>query len=313
VLIGCARDDEPGQVLFEWYPSGGDRKTIVVSDESLAEPAEQIVPDTTGAAIHASWSRDGSMIAWEVLDGDRATVWTADADGSNPTERVTCQGEPCVQMAYPSFSADDTHLLVTRYDLDESGDWGPSHLVLVDLETDRQTTIASTPDGSTAFYSSSMSPDGTSVAAALETYTDATQQVRTGSGIVVVDTDPATPDAPRPITDPGLFAGYPRWHPSDDLIAFASWDLDAFQGDEPSQLYTVASDGSSLVQVTDVDPASGRRPGEASWSPDGERLIASIGVVASGTVVDVRIAFVDIGTGEIDETDASGAMPTLRP
>jgi Tol biopolymer transport system component len=86
------------------------------------------------------------------------------------------------------------------------------------------------------------------------------------------------------------------------------------QGDEPSQLYTVASDGSALTQVTSVDYATGaNRPGEARWTPDGRRIIASMGVVEGGRVVDVNMSWIDPITGEIAETVPSGAMPTLQP
>lgn len=264
--------------------------------------------------MHANWSRDGSMITWEVLDGKSASVWTAGADGANATQRATCQAPPCAEMSYPSFTHDDDQLLVTRYDLADDGQWGPSHLVLVDLSTGEQSIIASTPDGTTSFYSASMSPDGASVAAALEHYTDATQGDRTKSEIVVIDTDPTTNDELTPVTDPELFAGYPRWHPTEDRILFASWDLDAYQGDEQSQLYTVEPDGSGLAQITDVDyDATQRRPGEANWTPDGQRIIASIGIVEGGRVVDVKIAYIDPKTGSIRETAASGAMPSLQP
>jgi len=301
-------------MLFEWYPAGGDTKSIVVSDATASAPAVQIVPDTAGAAIHANWSHDGTMLTWEVLGDDTASAWVANADGSLPMEVAVCPGDRCVQMAWPSFSADDTSLLVTRYDLADNGDWGQSHLVLVDIATGEQTVIASTPDGTTSFYSASMSPDGTQVAAALETYTDATQDERVGAGIVVYDTDPATADEPMTVTPGELFAGYPRWHPSEPRILFASWDLDAFQGAEPSQLYTVAPDGSSLVQITDVDhTTTTRRPGEANWTPDGTGIVASIGIVRGGSVADVKIATVDPGTGAITETATSGAMPSLQP
>jgi hypothetical protein len=268
-------------MLFEWYPAGGNTKTIVVSDASVDAPAVQIVPDAAGAAIHANWSHDGTMFTWEVLGGDTASAWVANADGSSATEVATCPGDPCVQVAWPSFSHDDRSLLITRYDRVDSGDWGPSHLVLVDLVSGEQTVIASTPDGTTSFYSASMSPDGSQVAVALETYTDATQGQRVASEIVVHDTDPATDDQAVSVTPADLFAGYPRWHPTDARILFASWDLDGYQGSEPSQLYTVAPDGSDLVQITDVDHATtSRRPGEASWTPDGTGIIASVGVVS---------------------------------
>jgi GDSL-like Lipase/Acylhydrolase family/Peptidase propeptide and YPEB domain len=303
------------RVLYEWFPAGSGTKSIIVSDEELAAPPVQVVPETQGAAVHASWSRDGSQFTWEVLQNDdTASVWTASADGSDPLERVVCQGAPCVEMSYPAFSPDGSQLLVTRFDLADDGDWGASHLVVVDLASGEQTIIASTEDGTTAFYSGTWSPDGNRVAAALETYTDATETQRIEATIVVVDTDPDTPEAPTAVTDPGLAAGYPRWHPTDDRILFASWDLDANQGAEPSQLYTVAPDGSGLTQITDVDyTTTWRRPGEASWTPDGQRIIASIGIVQGDRVVDVKVSWVDPATGEITETEASGAMPALQP
>ncbi len=86
------------------------------------------------------------------------------------------------------------------------------------------------------FYSGTWSPDGSQVSAAVETYTG---DERTAAEIVVVDTHPATPEAPTPVTNPALFAGYPPWRPTDARILFASWDPDAHQGAEPSQLCTL--------------------------------------------------------------------------
>lgn len=303
------------RVLYEWTPPGEDVKSIIVSDKTLTASPVRIVPESNGAAIHSNWSHDGSMITWEVLAGDTATVWTAEADGTEPTERVTCPGEPCVQMAWPSYSNDDRELLVTRYDLAADGDWGPSHLVLVDLASGQQTIIASTADGTTSFYVATMSPDGSQVAATLETYTDATQETRTQSEIVVVDADPITTDPPISVTDAELFAGFPDWHPTDDRILFASWNLDAYRtGDEESQLYTVVADGSALTQITAVDyETSRRRPGYARWTPDGESIIASVSQRENGELVDVKIAYIDLTTGEISESTASGAMPSLQP
>ncbi len=304
----------PPLVLSEWYPSGESTKSIIVSDESLTAPPVRVVPKGTGAAVHASWSHDGSEFTWEVLGDDTATIWTANADGSNAVERVACKAAPCVEMSYPAFSPDDSQMLVVQYDKTSDGDWGSSHLVTVDLETGEQTTIASTTDGTTAFYHPTWSPDGSKVAATLESYPDASEERIDKSVIVVVDTDPTTAAAPKAVTDPALFAGYPRWHPTADRILFASWDLDAFHGGEKSQLYTVASNGSGLEQITKVDyKTTSGRPGEASWTPDGKRIIASMSVVEGGTVTDVKVAWIDPTTGEITKTTASGAMPSLQP
>lgn len=56
-----------------------------------------------------------------------------------------------------------------------------------------------------------------------------------------------------------------------DRILFASWGVDAYQGDEESQFYTIHLYGSGLTQITDVDHTSTRRrPGEATWTPGGQ-------------------------------------------
>ncbi len=62
-----------------------------------------------------------------------------------------------------------------------------------------------------------------------------------------------------------------------------------------------------------IPPSSTKGPREPSWTPDGTRIIASIGAVENGRAVDVKIAYVDPVTGEIDETAAPGAMPALQP
>lgn len=301
-------------VLFEWYPAGSDRKSLFVSDAELTAPAFSVVPPSTLAStVHADWSPDGQRFAYEVLsDSGPSSIWIANADGSAASEVIFCDAAPCLEMSWPAWSPDGGSILIAQYDEAENGDWGPSHLVTVDLATGERTVLASTPDGSTAFYLPTWSPDGTRVAVHLESYPDATESEITGSVVVVYDTDPTTADAGVAITPPELFAGYAKWHPTQDRILFASWDLNAFQGDEPSQLFEVRSDGSGLRQVTNLDTATDGRPGEASWTPDGTAIIAAIGTVSSGRVSDVTIAYVDPTTGEVQRSTQSGAMPKLQ-
>ena len=85
------------RVLYEWYPAAESVKSIIVSDETLTAPPVRVVPEADGAAIHAKWSHDGSTLTWEVLRGDdTASVWTANADGSEPKERAACTAAPCL-------------------------------------------------------------------------------------------------------------------------------------------------------------------------------------------------------------------------
>lgn len=259
---------------------------------------------TSGCSSGCGWARDKGVLPLDApIQDERGGGDSSPGSGS----------APAAGPSWPAFSPDSTRILATRYDRGPDGGWGPSHLVVVDRGTGEQTIVASTSDGTSAFYSSSWSPDGSRVATQLETYPDGTESETTGSRIVVTDVDPATIETPAPITDAALFAGYPRWHPTGDRILFASWDLDAFHGDEASQLYTVSPDGSGLTQITHIPTSEGTRPGEASWTPDGAGIIAALGTVPRAEVVTVRIAFVDPVTGEVDATDQSGAMPTLQP
>lgn len=302
-------------VLFEWYPAGGDQKTIVVSNADLTAPAVEVAePSSSASNVHADWAPERDRFAYEVLTNEgTSSIWVASADGSEGFEAIACDAEPCLQMSWPAWSADGSAILAVQYDLADNGDWGPSHLVVVELETGERTVLASTADGATAFYLPTWSPDGSQVAVHLESYPDAAETEITGSVVIVYDADPTTADVGLPITPTELFAGYAKWHPTEDRILFASWDLNAFQGDEASQLFEVRSDGSGLRQITSLDAANDGRPGEASWTPDGAGIIAAIGHVSAGSVDDVKIAYIDPTTGEVQRSMQSGAMPKLQP
>ena len=49
------------------------------------------------------------------------------------------------------------------------------------------------------------------------------------------------------LTDWSMYANYPDWRPGSDEIVFSTYGLGEFQAtDEPSNLYTIKSDGSGL-------------------------------------------------------------------
>jgi Tol biopolymer transport system component len=107
----------------------------------------------------------------------------------------------------------------------------------------------------------------------------------------------------RRLTDPAMFASYPDWSPTDDRIAFITYDLGAFpETTHTSNLFTIRADGSELRQVTHEKP-DGARVGQPSWTPDGREILV--------TVLDGdtrRLAFVTPSTGEradIPDVDAT--------
>ena len=259
--------------------------------------------------MHANWSHDGSKFASGGARRAGRERVDADADGTKPTERAACQADPCAQLSYPSFSPDDSHLLVTRYDLADDGQWGPSHLVLVDLDTGKQTVIASTADGTTRSTTQACPP----------TAPRSPQRWSTTRMLGRVNARGArsswsTPTPARMASLPHHRAGplrrVPTMAPNPGPHPLRILEPRRFPGEEEWQLYTVASDGTDLAQVTTVDYGMAkRRPGSANWTPDGAQIIASVGVVDEGRVVDVKIAYIDPNTGSIRETKASGAGP----
>ena len=97
-----------------------------------------------------------------------------------------------------------------------------------------------------------------------------------GSRIAVIRRTDAGWSKPKPITK--VVAGGPRvdWHPTDDLIVFCTNDVGGLQvTDEPSNLFTVRSDGSKLSPITDYGPGK-ERATQPTWTADGRIIFDHI-------------------------------------
>ncbi|MCJ7710102.1 MAG: hypothetical protein MUQ32_04650 [Chloroflexi bacterium] len=133
------------------------------------------------------------------------------------------------------------------------------------------------------------SPDGRSLVVQLDRYLDTGNDTNrvTGSAVAVVDLTAKAPK-PRRLTDWTMFAAYPDWDPTKDLIVFSTCDLGGRDGGSfadsspPSDLYTVRSDGTGMTQLTHNpngtqltrnDTASGPLSSQPTWSPDGRSII----------------------------------------
>ena len=81
--------------------------------------------------------------------------------------------------------------------------------------------------------------------------------------------------APESITEPGQFARV-DWHPTEELIVFGDYDIGGVEStDEPTNLYTVRSDGSELTQITWFGPGEARAS-QPSWTADGRILFTYV-------------------------------------
>ncbi len=292
-----------GPDLYLARPDGSGEKRLT----------EQPVQADAGM-LHADWSPDGSMLAFEVL-ADDATVWTVGVDGSSPQRVLACTSLPCLQIAQPSWSPDGTQLLVVQYDINPDGTWGPSWLVVADLATGTRRKIARTPDDK-AFYFPRWSHDGRKVVVEIDHFTDNTQSTPTGTTIAVAKVRASYRQRLDVLTRPGRLANHPDWHPTKDLIVFSTNDPILFPvSDRASHVFVMRPDGSRLRRLDDPSSDATLRLGQPTWSPDGRQVVltAAYSEEPGGEVVAKYPAFLSSRGGDPTVLPVRGADPRLQP
>jgi Tol biopolymer transport system component len=221
-----------------------------------------------GWQLHPDWSPDGRMLTF-VIDtypsSGHRDIWISNADGTGAKLIYDCQA-PCDQAEDPAWSKDGRSVMFVRIDHDHGVSDG-SLLQLVDVATGAVTTIATTA-GADYFAYPRFSPDGRRVVAEIDSWTDTTEaSTLKSTAIAVVDLS-VSPATVTKLTEPSMWAAYPDWHPTQDLIVFSTrpWtDLDT----GPSDLYTISPDGSAMALLYHgVDRAV-----QPTWLPDGSGVI----------------------------------------
>ncbi len=117
--------------------------------------AHVVVSGGDDPVMHLDWSRDGARLAFDRWRGEIIDIWTSNADGSNAGPLVGCE-LPCMQLSNPSWSPDDTKLVVQRYDKIASTGVERCYLEVVDLTSLERTVILEGPDGSDGVNSRSV-------------------------------------------------------------------------------------------------------------------------------------------------------------
>ena len=214
--------------------------------------------------------------------------------------------EDCPGGAYwPAYSPDGGRIAFVCYQLDSAA------IAVIDLST-----MEINPLFAGLLYPDhldnppSWSPDGQTIVFDLEHW-DSTGETLDGSRLGTV---PSAGGNVTWLTELDSFAAWPDWHPTDDLIAYNTYDLgNMHEVDQPSNLFTMRSDGSQIKQLTDLTSPRAKRVAQARWRPDGSGLMASCSY--GNPVHGVQICLVDPSTGEITYQDhiLSGARPDLQP
>jgi TolB protein len=239
----------------------------------------RIMTDQPARTYHPDWSPDGTRIAFERwLGNDVGEIWTANADGTDARKLLGCGGPPCLQVNSPAWSPDGTRMAVVRVDLPDPNDIKGIRLFIevLDLSTGERRVIARTPAPGTDFLEYGgprWSPDGKRIVFEVARKRIPAADPILASWIAVVNTDGTEVDTRHDLTDPSIFAGYPDWSPTGDLIVFNTYDQGYFEDStEAANLYTIRPSGNALTQLTHFGKRDTRAT-QPTWTPDGKRVV----------------------------------------
>jgi Tol biopolymer transport system component len=303
----------PGEpwIVYEWFQPGKDTKDLLLA-RSDGSDAHVIAADVPGSHYSASWSPDGSRIAFVVRDlaTPEGSIWTANADGSGAT-LLSAGGDTCpVGLFHPSWSPDGTKLAVVCY----PGGPVTESVAIMDVATKAIKRLATVTHPEALNNQPTWSPDGKRIAFDIQLW-DPTQTFPVGWLVAVV---PAAGGQVRRITTFDTFMAHPDWSPDGRELVVGSYDIhDIKSTDHPSNLYTLKPDGSDLRQLTHSSVDGTMRIGQPRWSPDGTRIVVSVGIseLPDTTISDAQLGFVSVAGGgpTLLSPTIHGSQPDLRP
>lgn len=300
---------EPGDpwLVYGWFPES---LFLVRPDGS---DRHRLPLDIEGEPFAPSWSADGERLVFVVRDRDtpNGSIWTADANGANLAPLYGQDGECNDGAFWPVWSPDGSRLAMICYDTRNEA--GETSISILDPATGARTDLASLKYPETTDNPPSWAPDGSALAFEIIRW-DPTDQFVESS---VVATIPADGGDITRLTDPALFAGHPDWSPDGTRIAFNDYDTGNIHGiDEPSNVFTIAPDGTDLRQLSTASTDGKMRIGQPFWSSDGSRIWVSVArdwEKDSTGQFSNTLGWVDASSGAFTEIGTEGKRFRERP
>ena len=305
------RADEPW-IAYQWEPTGGNTIYLVRPDGT---DLHELLPDAKDEVFHPDWSPDGAQIAVDVRTDGGGEIWVVNADGTNAAaivRRSTDCAISCGDVALPAWSPDGSKLAFVRFQFGPSGLEGAVMEVQDIASGDRR--VLYTAPSKTALNYPRWSSDGRTIVFEMTRYPDTQVNLgtATGSAIAVID---VSREGAKPVvlTDWSMYATYPDWRPGSDEILFSTYDLNEFSAtDEPSNLYTIKSDGSGQTALTSFGRAE-QRATQPTWTWDETRIIFALVGQSAGFDNPRHAAFIDANGTNIVDIGVVATHPRLRP
>jgi Tol biopolymer transport system component len=289
---------------------------------ALAGPENQAVlirPDgsgrhefvTSGVAVAdvPIWSPDGNTLVFEG-NGDRGSqLWLVDADGTNlrqltPTP-AGCPDGTCIEALMPAWSPDGRTIAYIAPQHDHAA-FARTALMILDVASGTSTEVYGTGDA--GLGRPTWSPDGKTIAFEIDHYDGIVEASAIKDTVIATIAADQPGGSPRIITKPSLLAGYPIWHPTDDVIVFRTNRLNnetlrMLDDQAASNVYTMAPDGSGMTKVTNY-AVGGNAVRAPSWTPDGRILYT----VYHPSTQEETLQLIEADGA--NETDATGSVVT---
>lgn len=229
-----------------------------------------------GEQNHPDWSPDGSEIAYVQYDGTDSTVMITDLQGEKPRPVVETVPAKLGGLFWenPAWSRDGEAIAMVGYDGDPNQELPVrSILAIADVVTGELTVVDELASADGRLHSfPRWSPDGQAMVLNVDRF-DGDEWA--GATVDIVRRRGSGWSAPQSITEPGKFARV-DWHPTEDIIVFGDNDIGGVEStDEPTNLYTVSSDGSELTQITSFGRGEARAS-QPTWTSDGRILFTYV-------------------------------------
>jgi Tol biopolymer transport system component len=305
------RADAPW-IAYQWEPTSGNTIYLARPDGT---DLHELLPDAKDEVFHPDWSPDGKRIAVDVRTDGGGEIWVVNADGTDAAvivQQSTDCAISCGDVALPAWSPDGSKLAFVRFQFGPSGLEG-AVIEIQDIASGDRRVLYTAPS-KTALNYPRWSSDARSIVFEMTRYPD--KQINTGtatgSAIAVIS---VTEEGAKPVvlTDWSMYATYPDWRPGSDEILFSTYDLNEFPAtDEPSNLYTIKSDGSGLTALTSFARAE-QRATQPTWTPDGLRIIFTLVGQDAGFDNPRHAAFIDANGSNVVDLGVAATHPRLRP